>query len=76
MYCVYTYVFTNLLLLIFSMEIHSMVHSFADLMVVTSPQIYNEFVSHRHHIPRCVIWQKGLIQLHFIQTIVVRRCDQ
>jgi sulfoquinovosyltransferase len=40
------------------------VHSFADLTVVTSPQIYSEFV-HQHHIPRCSVWQKGIDTVTF-----------
>ena len=35
------------------------VHSFADLTAVTSPQIYMEFVE-QHHVPRCTVWQKGI----------------
>ena len=41
-----------------------MVHSFADLTVVTSPQVYDEFV-HQHHVPRCSVWQKGIDTITF-----------
>jgi len=33
-------------------------HSWADLTVVTSPQVQQEFL--RHKVPRCQIWQKGI----------------
>jgi sulfoquinovosyltransferase len=38
-------------------------HSFADLTVVTSPQILEEFESYR--IPRCEVWQKGIDTTRF-----------
>lgn len=34
------------------------VHSLADLTVVTSPQILEEFQQHK--VPRCQVWQKGV----------------
>jgi sulfoquinovosyltransferase len=40
-----------------------LVHSFADLTVVTSPQILQEF--QRHRIPRCDVWQKGINTTRF-----------
>jgi sulfoquinovosyltransferase len=38
-------------------------HGFADLTVVTSPQILEEFQHHR--IPRCDVWQKGIDTTRF-----------
>ena len=40
------------------------VHSWADLTVVTSPQIRDEF-EHQHGIPRCTVWQKGIDTVTF-----------
>ena len=54
----------GLVLLLVAWQLLRVVHSFADLTVVTSPQIYNEFV-HQHQIPRCSVWQKGIDTVTF-----------
>ena len=41
-----------------SWQLIRIVHSFADLTVVTSPQILEEFQAHL--VPRCQVWQKGI----------------
>lgn len=46
-----------------SWQLIRVVHSFADLTIVTSPQIHEEF--RRHGVTRLDVWQKGIDTEHF-----------